>query len=109
MRLMSLNIELSKHLDRVTAFIRRHQPDVICLQELVRKDLPRLAAETGVANCHFVSMGKHPDHQNSPLFGVGILSRFAFDSTSAVTYAGGGSGADVLDLSAPERRVVTCR
>lgn len=41
LKLISLNIEGSRHLDRIIPFLRRERPDVICLQEVFKQDLDR--------------------------------------------------------------------
>jgi len=38
--LVSINIEGSKHLERVKDFLRNAKPDVVCMQEVFRHDLP---------------------------------------------------------------------
>ncbi len=42
LKLISLNIEMDKHLARVLPFLEREQPDVLCLQEVSEFDFPRL-------------------------------------------------------------------
>ncbi len=37
--LVSLNVERSKHLDRVVPFVQKNNPDVFCVQELSERDL----------------------------------------------------------------------
>jgi mRNA deadenylase 3'-5' endonuclease subunit Ccr4 len=39
-KLASVNIERSNHLDRVEKFLTGYQPDVLCLQEVCARDLP---------------------------------------------------------------------
>ncbi len=39
LKLISLNIEMDKHLARVLPFLEREQPDVVCLQEIFEKDM----------------------------------------------------------------------
>ncbi len=39
LKLISLNIEMDKHLPRVLPFLEREQPDVVCLQEVFEKDM----------------------------------------------------------------------
>ena len=39
-KLVSVNIERDKHLDRVIPWIESEKPDVLCLQEVCEKDLP---------------------------------------------------------------------
>jgi endonuclease/exonuclease/phosphatase family metal-dependent hydrolase len=43
LKLLTLNIEADRHLDRVRSVIAEHLPDVVCLQEVLEKDLPELA------------------------------------------------------------------
>jgi len=38
-KIISLNIERSKHIDRILPFLVREQPDVFCVQELCKKDI----------------------------------------------------------------------
>jgi endonuclease/exonuclease/phosphatase family metal-dependent hydrolase len=39
-KLVCLNVERSKHLDRIARFLQEQKPDVLCLQELVEDDIP---------------------------------------------------------------------
>ncbi len=39
MKLVNINIEGDKHLDRIIPFIRKESPDVLCLQEVLETDL----------------------------------------------------------------------
>ena len=41
--LFSLNIEGTKHLDAIFAFLEREKPDVFCVQELFESDIPLFA------------------------------------------------------------------
>ncbi len=107
MRLVSLNVERSNHLDRFIPFLATCNPDVVCLQELVERDIPRIQAATGLSHVHFAPMALHPvDHQ---IYGVGILSRHAFEATDTLPYAGGGSGTDLFERSTEESKYATCR
>ena len=45
MKLISLNIEGSKHFDRWLPFVVREDPEVLCLQEVYASDLDRIASE----------------------------------------------------------------
>lgn len=106
-RLVSLNVERSNHLDRFIPFLASRSPDVVCLQEVVERDIPRIQSETGLAHVHFAPMALHPvDHQ---IYGVGILARHAFEATDSHPYAGGGSGTDHFDRSSDESKYATCR
>lgn len=43
MKIMTLNIEASKHLDKFPQAIREEKPDVLCLQEVCEHDLEKIA------------------------------------------------------------------
>lgn len=106
-RLVSLNVERSNHLDRFIPFLAAQSPDVVCLQELVERDIPRIQAETGLAYGHFAPMALHPlDRQ---IYGVGILARHPFEATDSGVYAGGGTGMQLFDRSTEESKYATCR
>lgn len=106
-RLVSLNVERSKHLDRFIPFLREHEPDVVCLQELVERDIPRIRAGTGLDHVHFAAMARHP--ADGEIFGVGILARHPFVTTNVAAYAGGGTGSQLFDRTTEESKVATCR
>jgi endonuclease/exonuclease/phosphatase family metal-dependent hydrolase len=107
--LASINIERSKHLDRVAAFLRAQDPHLFCLQELVDEDIPVFRDALGYAHVHFVSMARYPDQGRLRLTGVGIFSRARFESTEDIGYGGGGSGTDVVDRTSEETRYQTTR
>ena len=105
--LISLNVERSKHLDQFIRFLAAKKPDIVCLQELVADDIPRIQHETGLAHCHYVRMAVHP--LDGKAFGVGILARQAFAETDTVTYAGTGDGGLLFNRTSPESRLESCR
>jgi endonuclease/exonuclease/phosphatase family metal-dependent hydrolase len=85
--LVSLNIEQSKHLERVILFLQERQADVVCLQELMEYDIPLFEKELGM-RCFFAGMTKHPASGRPGVMGVGILSRLPVTSTSTEYYWG---------------------
>jgi len=48
LKLVSLNIEGSKHLDLVLSFLEREAPDVVCVQELFESDAPLFESRLGM-------------------------------------------------------------
>ncbi len=48
LKLISVNIEGSKHLQLVIPFIQSQNPDVVCMQEVVYEDMPFLEKELGM-------------------------------------------------------------
>jgi endonuclease/exonuclease/phosphatase family metal-dependent hydrolase len=107
--LASINIERSKHLPRIESILRAHAPDVVCLQELVDEDLPRLSDDLGYPHHLYVPMCRFPEHGKERLTGVAVFSRHPFTFTEAIPYAGGGSGSQVVDRTSEETRVQTTR
>ena len=57
--LMCLNIEGTKHLDRIIPFLKEHQPDVFCVQELLEDTIPQLEAVAGPL-CSYAPTMRHP-------------------------------------------------
>src|SRR5262245_4762202 len=102
--LACINIERSKHLSRVGAFLRGHAPDVTCLQEVVADDVDLLGEQVGYPHRFFIPMCRFPEPSGARPIGIAILSRQAFTSSEEIRYAGGGSGGDVLDRSSEEAR-----
>ncbi|HEY4487219.1 MAG TPA: endonuclease/exonuclease/phosphatase family protein, partial [Candidatus Paceibacterota bacterium] len=75
-KLVSINIERDKHLNRVIPFIQGERPDILCLQELNEKDVP-LFVETMRSKYHrFTPMLRHTKETGRLAVGVGIFSRF---------------------------------
>jgi endonuclease/exonuclease/phosphatase family metal-dependent hydrolase len=74
-KLLTLNIENDRHLDRVEAAIAEHLPDVVCLQEVLEANCARLAS-TGGYDVKFSLGGrqlKPTGHERN--WGVAVLSR----------------------------------
>jgi len=107
--LACINIERSKHLSRVGAFLRGHAPDVTCLQEVVADDVDLLGEQVGYPHRFFIPMCRFPEPSGARPIGIAILSRQAFTSSEEIRYAGGGNGGDVLDRSSEEARFRTNR
>ncbi len=48
LKLISLNIEIDRHPDTVLPFLRKENPDVACLQEVLEKDVPVFETALGM-------------------------------------------------------------
>lgn len=80
LKLVSLNTEGHKHLDRILPFLAKEQADIVCLQEVFQKDIHKLSS--GLYPHHFFvptwrvgqDQGKGFTKGND-LLGVAILSR----------------------------------
>lgn len=106
-RLASLNIERSRHLDRVIPFLRDLRPDVVCLQELVQRDIAMIQSGAGLSHVHYVQMAVHP--VDGQAFGVAILAREPIEAADSLVYHGAGDGTQMFDRSTDETKVATCR
>lgn len=78
MRLFSLNIERSRHLNRFIPFLRQYDADVDCLQEVVQSDLEEIAIRSGFPHHHFAAMAGYPEDPSGQPFGVAVLSAQPF-------------------------------
>jgi endonuclease/exonuclease/phosphatase family metal-dependent hydrolase len=85
-KLLTLNIQEDRHLDRVCAAIAEHRPDIVCLQEVLEPACARLAA-TGPYDVRFASSGRLPKHGEEYNWGVAVLSRVPVRSQTASYYA----------------------
>lgn len=85
--LVSLNIERSKHLDRVLPFLRERMPDVIFLQEVQERDVPRLEQELGMP-CTHVPLSHGVNDGNPGLEGIALLSPLPVEDIQVEWYVG---------------------
>ena len=108
-RVMTLNVELSRHLHRFVPFARHAQPDVLCLQEVVESDMPTIVEGTGLSHVHLAAMARHHGTPGEAPFGVALLSRAEMSERLTEPYAGAGDGHTLLDRQSPETRVATRR
>lgn len=89
-RLVSVNIERSKHLDRVIPFLQSEQPDVVCIQELNERDIPIIVRELGGAVV-FTPLGNaqaDAPEEGILLQGLGIWSKKPLESHAVQYYVG---------------------
>ncbi len=80
MKLVSLNVEWNKHLERVLPFIRAEKPDVLCLQELVESDVPEFE-KLGYSST-FLPNTLDRDVTIPGAFGIGLFTKT--DTTEVV-------------------------
>lgn len=85
-KLISINIEHEKHIDRVLDFIRHEKPDVLCLQELLERDLPVFEQALGARGV-FAPMGILPLATSQEILGVGIVSHLPMGDIQSHYYA----------------------
>ena len=87
LKLLTLNIEADRHLDRVEATIAEHLPDIVCLQEALEPDCERLAA-VGRYDVKFTLSAHVPKWSGGQSsWGVAVLSRVPVRSQSVHYYS----------------------
>src|ERR1700733_554027 len=89
-KLVCLNVERSKHLDRIAPFLREQKPDVLCLQELVEDDIPFFEQYAGPCAI-YVKNSLHPADPPKEGFVTdcnGIFTALPVLKRESVTYAG---------------------
>jgi endonuclease/exonuclease/phosphatase family metal-dependent hydrolase len=90
LKLLTLNIEHDRHLDRVAQTIATHLPDIVCLQEVFEKDCAALAAAGDYQVKYAIStlMPEGKRGNTTPRsWGVAVLTRVPVHSQTVVYYA----------------------
>jgi len=102
LRLVSVNVERSVHLEKVLIFLSKEKPDIVCVQELCEPDIPAFEKALGAA-CFFAPM-KH-NARDGPLTteGVGIFSRLKVRSRTTEWYVGAPGEVPIWDWTSLEK------
>jgi len=90
LKLISLNIERSLHLDTVLPLLREEKPDVVCAQELLARDIPVFAELLGPCIV-FAPDGLHPADppETEPVMeGCAIFSKLPTRKKGTTYYVG---------------------
>ncbi|MBB3103051.1 endonuclease/exonuclease/phosphatase family protein [Azomonas macrocytogenes] len=87
LKVVSVNIERSKHLHRVEQFLKREQPEILCLQELCQRDIPFFEDLLG-NKLSFAPMSHHPAEEELEVVGVGLVARGAMTDITTTYYSG---------------------
>lgn len=85
LKLISLNIEKDKHLPRVLSYLKKTAPDVVFLQEVFQDTLPFFEKTLGGYSA-FAPMKDLIYDTGIRSFGLAVLSRYPFLSTSISYY-----------------------
>ncbi len=103
-KLISLNIERSKHLDRVLPFLGREKPDVVCLQELCERDISRFEEIMGPCRSYgpIVVHPADPPEEGTVVVGTALFARSPVRNVDAVYYRGSEEHA----RTAPPKRIM---
>src|SRR3990167_4231527 len=90
LKLISINIEGSKHLPEVIPFLRSERPDVVLMQEVFGPDLPLFEQQLPVIGKHVPMYGK--DYLGQTVqwgeqnYGLAILSRLPISGFTISSY-----------------------
>ena len=107
-KLVSLNLERSKHLDRNIPFFQKERPDILCLQEVFEADIDHICAETGLSHMIWQKATQHEELRNGQkeigYSGSAILSRYPFLETGSSYYYLPEAGIDLQFSGGRERR-----
>lgn len=91
LKLLSLNIEANRHLDRVCAAIEKYLPDVVCLQEALEEDCAQLAATGGYSVKFALSTRKLMTTRHGPAgprdWGLAVLTRIPVRNQTVIGYS----------------------
>ncbi|HEY4521154.1 MAG TPA: endonuclease/exonuclease/phosphatase family protein [Candidatus Paceibacterota bacterium] len=111
-KLVSINIERDKHLDRVIPFIQSEKPDVLCLQEVCEKDLSLFQKLMG-GEYRFSPASRHMAEGQTMTDGEAVFARLPVRDWFAAQYAGSeevsdcSDSMDVKERSKRIRRTIT--
>jgi endonuclease/exonuclease/phosphatase family metal-dependent hydrolase len=89
LKLITLNVERSKHMDVVLPFLEKEKPDVACFQEAMEHDLDRIAGAIGGAFIFEpMSVDCEREGEVAGPQGVAIFSRLPLSRKGAFYYHG---------------------
>ena len=88
LKLVSLNVEYSKHVEPAISFLADRKPDVACIQELYERDIPRMSEAIGSSAHFFVPMTLHSTEHPPEAMGIAIFSRHGIAHPRAEYYRG---------------------
>ncbi len=96
LKLVSLNVERSKHLDLIIPFLKEQQADVVCLQELCERDIPVFTEFLGKPVLYTPATSQFAEDEYK-VEGDGIFSRLPIEQARVDYYNGDGSEVPVSD------------
>lgn len=105
LKLISLNIERDRHLNRVIPFLQSARPDVLCLQEVCQKDVPLFQKLMG-GQYRFSRARRDSESEGGNINGEAIFSRLPVRDWFYARYAGPEEDT-VFDTSSQETRTHT--
>ena len=99
LNIASVNIEQDRHFDRVMPFLKKQQPDVILLQEVLSKDIAYFENSLKM-NSHYAALNNYDDGTQH---GILTLSNYPLLKTQVAYYRGDGANLPLLKRGQPEK------
>ena len=87
LKLISINIEGSKHFKLFIPFIKSENPDVVCMQEVIKDDIEFLERELGMKSV-FAPQAYHLILDDVRLVGVAMFSKLPIENIRKDYYVG---------------------
>src|SRR3990167_11249520 len=88
LKLVCLNIEKDRHLDRVIPFLSEQMPDVFCAQEVYESSIPVIAEALPGSTNVYVPMTGGAKENPPQMQGVAIFSRLPIKARDVRYYVG---------------------
>ena len=89
LKLVSVNVELTRHLDTVAGFLRAEHADIVCLQEVCESNIELFKEATGAVKHFYVPMSRVAiDGAPPQLQGVCLLSHHEDVAVDVAYYVG---------------------
>lgn len=114
LKLISLNIEKDRHLERVIPFLSEKMPDVFCVQEIYESSIPIIAESLPGSAYVYVPMTGRPKENPPQMQGVAIFSRLPIKAHNVPYYVGApekvpdSDDSDPSTYNASNRPLVVC-
>lgn len=108
LKLVSLNVERSLHLDRCIPFLTHEAADVVCIQEIMERDIALFESAIG-AKCSFAGMAHHESHYEQGVQGIGLFSRVPLRDVVVTPYVDVPEPLPVYEPTTAERKRATQR
>jgi len=87
LKIISLNIETDRHFDRFIPFIKMKKPDIILLQEVLKKDMPYLEKAIGMRG-RFVMLAYLHREKDQPGIGLATFTNLPIANQYQAYYFG---------------------
>lgn len=105
MNLISLNIERSKHLERVIPFLIEQEPDVFCVQELSERDYGLIESKFKYST-PFVPFSHYVEHEEGAPQGICIFSNIPIVEHQIRYYYGDPTLLPTVTLGKPQTYLI---